>query len=599
MRRLRRLAAAAAIGGALLLIASPASAASPGPPGRDAGVLTAGVDDFAFERMDVDYTLGRDGAGASTLLVVETFVAVFPDFDQNRGMRRIVPDSYNGQPLEPRFISVTDGAGNPRPAEVELDDGELTMTSRDAGYVHGTQVYVFTYLLHHVTWRFRDTGDEFYWDVNGDEWWQPFGDVTATLHLDAELADAMTGELACYRGAAGSGDRCEIAASAGGQGVSIGASSGPLGPRETMTIAVGFVDGTFTPFDTSYFATPLAWLHMLAALGLLGAFVAAIVVRATRLRDEPGRRVIIAEYEPPKGIDALQGAVLLGLANRAIPAEVLEQAVAGSIRIVEGERRAFGRHRLQAELVDASRADGDGRMLLDGLFGPLAPPGAIFEFGGTDTRMSAAARRILAWAAQELRAQGAYREVPRRLRAWPMLLAFGFAIAVFPLGIAVADSGRAEGLVVAIGVVSIMMVFAVIVLLGRKPKSARGAELRDHLRGMREFIAWAEADRIRTLQSPQGAERRRVDPGDPRQMLHLYESLLPYAVVFGLEKQWGERLAALYQDGSPSWYSSTRGFQVAAFAAGISSLSSSASSSSSTSGGSGGGGSAGGGGGGV
>jgi uncharacterized membrane protein len=89
-----------------------------------------------------------------------------------------------------------------------------------------------------------------------------------------------------------------------------------------------------------------------------------------------------------------------------------------------------------------------------------------------------------------------------------------------------------------------------------------------------------------------------VDVSDPRVKLKLYETLLPYAVVFGQEKKWAEELAVLYGAGnSPSWYAGSSGFHAAAFSAGISNLSTSASSSSS-SGGSSGGGSAGGGGGG-
>jgi uncharacterized membrane protein YgcG len=102
------------------------------------------------------------------------------------------------------------------------------------------------------------------------------------------------------------------------------------------------------------------------------------------------------------------------------------------------------------------------------------------------------------------------------------------------------------------------------------------------------------------LQSPQGAERIRIDSTDVRQILWLYELLLPYAVVFGQERQWAKELAVLYGPGnSPVWYAGTRGFSAASFSSGISTLSAStSSSSSSSSGGSGGGGSAGGGGGG-
>ncbi len=46
-----------------------------------------GVDDFVFESFTADYYLDVDEEGRSVLTTVETFVAVFPDFDQNRGPR--------------------------------------------------------------------------------------------------------------------------------------------------------------------------------------------------------------------------------------------------------------------------------------------------------------------------------------------------------------------------------------------------------------------------------------------------------------------------------------------------------------------------------
>ena len=83
-------------------------------------------------------------------------------------------------------------------------------------------------------------------------------------------------------------------------------------------------------------------------------------------------------------------------------------------------------------------------------------------------------------------------------------------------------------------------------------------------------------------------------------MLDLYERLLPYAVVFGQEKQWAGHLAVLYASAgvaAPVWYAGTGGFDAASFSSSIGSLSAASTSSAST-GGSSGGGSAGGGGGG-
>ncbi len=137
---------------------------------------------------------------------------------------------------------------------------------------------------------------------------------------------------------------------------------------------------------------------------------------------------------------------------------------------------------------------------------------------------------------------------------------------------------------------------------GAQALTEKGSELRDHLEGLREYIRLAEADRLKVLQSPQGADRTPVSIDDPREVLKLNEKLLPYAVLFGLEKEWAEELSKYYVEESPDWYAGSTAFNAAVFASSISSISSSASSSmsgsSSSSGGSGGGGSSGGGGGG-
>ena len=568
--------------------------------GVPATAAHADVDDFTFESLTVDYTLTRADDGTSRLRVVEEFVALFPEHDQNRGMRRLIPDSYKGMPSRPRLVSITDGEGRPRPAETESDDGAYSMVSRADGYLHGRQTFVFTYTLDNVTWDFPDTGWEFYWDVNGVDWRQPFGSVVARLHLDADLADALTGRMSCYAGAHGASTPCDDIASepAPDGGVVVTASRAQVGPYQTLTMAVGFADGTFTAFDSSMLASPFGWAQAIAGVGLLGAGVLAWRTRRRHLRDGAGRPTIIAEYTPPPGIDALESAVLLGQTAKAIPAEVLEQAVVGSIRILEGERK-WGKAKLVAELVDRSRADRDGQMLLDGLF-DSGRPGETFEFGTSDTRLSSTAMKILKAAERELVARGVRRPVPKGARTWPVLLGFGAAVLVWIFGVAALDGGVRSPFVVALFVLAVVVAIVIAGMVARKPLTAAGAEARDHLKGLEEFIEWAEADRIRMLQSPSGAERVRIDVNDPRQKLELYESLLPYAVVFGQEKEWSKQLAVLYTAtgvAGPAWYYGTGAFDASSFSSGITSLSSAATSSSS-SGGSSGGGSAGGGGGG-
>ena len=566
-----------------------------------AGAASADVEDFTFDELTVDYTLTRADDGTSRLQVQERFVARFPETDQNRGIRRSIPDTYNGQPLKPELVSVVDGEGRDRPSEVEEEDGVFSIVSRSDDFLHGAQTFVISYELQNVTWDFPDTGLEFYWDVNGVDWAQPFGSVTARLHLDAELAEAMSGRMACYQGIQDASTPCTSIASAPEDGgIVVTARAEAVGPYETLSFAVGFEDGAFALFDSSFQASPLAWAQAVAAVGVVGAGALAVRSRRRGLTDAPGRPTIIAEYTPPSHIDALESAVLLGRSSKAIAAEVLEQAVAGSIRIVEGPRRWFGGQSLAAELVDPSRADGDGRMLLEGLF-PQGVPGARYEFGRQDTRLSSAAQKILTAAEGELKNRGLRRAVPAGTRAWPIVAATAAGALVFGLGIGALEGGVDALIPVLLMVLAGLVFTGVIVAVARRPLTALGAETRDHLKGLEQFIEWAEADRIRMLQSPEGAERVAIDVDDPRQKLKLYEKLLPYAVVFGQEKEWSKHLAVLYAAtgaAGPYWYVGTGSFDAGSFASGIGSLSSAASSSSSTSGGSGGGGGAGGGGGG-
>jgi len=73
-----------------------------------------------------------------------------------------------------------------------------------------------------------------------------------------------------------------------------------------------------------------------------------------------------------------------------------------------------------------------------------------------------------------------------------------------------------------------------------------GSEILEHLQGLREYLQLAEADRLRVLQSPQGAQRSRVDPDDDDAVIKLYEKLLPWAMVWGVEKQWQDVLGQRY-----------------------------------------------------
>src|SRR5699024_12835135 len=68
----------------------------------------------------------------------------------------------------------------------------------------------------------------------------------------------------------------------------------------------------------------------------------------------------------------------------------------------------------------------------------------------------------------------------------------------------------------------------------------------------------SEAQRLELMQSFAPAHRKTTDTQDGRgTVIELYDRLLPYAVLFGLQKQWTKVLSQAYQRHlvkAPSWY---------------------------------------------
>src|SRR5687768_15673384 len=254
----------------------PAAASVVGP--------SAGVDDFTFNSFDAIYELSRDEQGRSALHTTETLVAVFPEFDQNRGIRRAIPLDYDGHPTDLEIESVTDAAGQPRRFETaEDDEGEfLLVTIADSEYVHGEQTYVIEYRQRNVTHVPDDAAiDEFYWDVNGTGWAQPFGRVSAELRMSDDVGRAFNGDVACYRGWSGSNTPCEELAVDASAPLVVTAAAAGLNPYDNLTIAAGFDAGTFVPRDEAFTSSPAAITGGVAALLALITAVAAITTRAT------------------------------------------------------------------------------------------------------------------------------------------------------------------------------------------------------------------------------------------------------------------------------------------------------------------------------
>jgi len=608
----------------------------------NAAGLPTDVNDFTFDSFDATYALSQDSSKRSMLHTTETLVAVFPDFDQNRGIIRSIPTDYDGHSTHITVKSVTDGSGHQRSYSMGTDGDFTTITIAvpQGQYVHGTQSYVIDYTQTDVTKYFTDTDDdEFYWDVNGTGWQQPFGEVSATVTVARPLVSKLNGQNACYQGSQGSTQKCDITADNG----TITAKVEKLSAYQGMTLAIGFAPKTFADAPFNLIEKILEIVPVTFLLGLLAEILAvggAIVLHYQLWRRRSGDP-IIAQYEPPKGVSVMLAANIVGKPKKGMAASIVDLAVRGKLRIIEKPKEGYQAARFGVQQLNVDDLLPDEEGVMNALFaftgfGDVAamisrftgalPPGlkviggapATMEssdpvdanikwFEKSDTLLGDAVKSLTTSVEQNAEAVGLRKGRHPVIVTVIGLLAILGAVLMLITAFASGDNGAG----IAFGVIGAnagawiaVLVFGLI--SGLRPLTAEGSKLYDQLIGLKMYIQLAEADRLQMLQSISGADK--VTTSDGNQIVKIYERLLPYAVLFGLEKQWAAELAKYYGTTSPDWYSGSNigAFDVAAFSTGIaafsavsaSTTSSSSSSSFSSSGGSGGGGSSGGGGGG-
>ena len=509
----------------------------------------ADVDDYEFDSFHSAIELGVDGQRRATASITETIVAVFPDFDQNRGIVRAIPLSDQGYDLDVEIVSVTDGDGEPVAWERDDDDGFAVLALGTDEYVQGTTTYVIEYTLRDVIRHFDDSGgDEFTWDINGDGWAQPFREVSTDVIVSPELAESLAGEYVCYAGLDDIREPCAIEKTDS----TFVASAGPLDPFRTLTVSIGFDGNTVVQpqrAQDSWVVSMLPW----ALLGLaLAVLIVAVVLRAVRWRDPAARRAIIAEFSPPEPLDLLLDGEVVRRSGQVFAAVVVELAIRGVVRIVDLDPAAQPDARYGIELVDHSIASDTELDVLNALFDGELSIGAVVQPSEISSNVAVAVHGRLKRAAFDATERG-LRARPSAL--WSTGLRIASAVVLFSFGIPLVWTIIGDRFIVPWVFVLALVATAITIATWAVTSvplvlTVAGADRRDHLLGLREYLTVAEQERFRMLQSPDGAERftavlgADASPTDAASIVKLNERLLPWAVLWGVEDEWSTVLVA-------------------------------------------------------
>lgn len=553
--------------------------------------IAQALDNFTITNYDVEMKLGRDSENRSTLHVVETITANFTRRNENRGLERAFVKTYENRGTSFDLESVTDENG--RKLSYHWSGDTLRIGDKDR-YVYGPQTYKITYTQRDITKHYEDTAkDEFYWDVIGGDWRVPIQQASVRLELAPEIRSAVQTDAQCYSGRFGSTDRCQIE---GSDGVYV-VEAQNIGNRAGITVAIGFASETFASYQEGLAQRLFKlWVMSLILTTFVGVFVIVwLSMRAQRFKyrtNELG--TIVPEYLPPKNASVAASAAVVSGITSVMAAELTDLAVRRYIQILETKpKRSFWRsaeYDIKVVKDIASLRQEEQEILFD-MYGKRPSVGERLPLKQLQNNTSAYTRfsdndkklREL------MRSQYELKHVDETARGW-------FVKASIVLLVA--------GLVTLGPLLLVASLVAFIISRTLWVLSDEGLALQRYVKGLEMYIKVAEKDRIKMLQSPEGAEKVDIDdPTDPAQLVKLYEKVLPYAILFRQEKEWSQALGNYYeQSGSnPNWYAGSTAFNAIAFSSAMSSFSTSVAStsaSSSSSGGSSGGGFSGGGGGG-
>lgn len=510
----------AAIGLTLVLIAV---AARPGKTSED------------MESFDATYTTFAS-ANQVGLEVTETIVV---NLRQERGIIRSLVQNYEGVSLGLSELTAESGDGSPYPVAVRKRDNGVVeyRIGNPKKRLSGRHVFVLRYRMANAMVAAGEK-QELYLNTNGLEWPNGFRRFSARLEIGDDLAARLDGTSACYYGPAGSTLRCELTR----EGNAFVVARERLGPRENVTLAVGFQPGTVSDPLPQLKAASWGWWGIASLVGV-GALALAVslLIRALVRNVTSSDVAVVTEYRPPKGVTPIAAADFLGRPERGPAAHLTWLVLRGNATIhdrrQEGQAPGQDRDRISAaEQRRLGKALALSWKTVPEFESPRLKNITTALFGGPNIERALERLHGGYDPAQASILRRDYLDVLRlrhKLTIGGPMLIIGMVL-LTGLGVVQAVLGLAGlgGYFLAAGLLGVLLLIAAVHYLptygGLTPK---GKQLRYHLMGLRQFVTMAEANRIAWLQNA-------LDAPGQGDFVKLYEPLLPYAIIFGAEDSW-------------------------------------------------------------
>lgn len=508
-------------------------------------IASADVNDFTITSFKSDQQLTRNDPQGE-LNIIETINVRYTDY--NHGILRAIPKEYKRHALQLKVNSIKSSTGAPTQYTTYTSNGNTVLKiGSPSRTITGDQQYTINYTVRNVI-SFYPDHDELYWDVNGDQWAQPFDSVSVKLGLPEGLEQAE--KPACYTGSYGSNARnCTI--STIGQSITASTTK-PLIAGEGMTYVAVFEKGYFQP--SHWYETVGEHSQVLG-----GIFIPVMILGMmawTRWyrygRDPKGSGVIVPQYDAPDNLSPLSVGSLMDFAihKRDITATIIDLAVRGYIKINETKKvKKLAKDKLEYSLIlqntDLTGLDEYEKDLMNKLFTTLTL-GEELELSKSANKLYSLVSSLNGKVKKRLIEDGYFSAGKTRRNGFKHILVnLAVAIVLTIIGLSLFGAWIFLGIGIGLAISGIFLAFS-------DARTARGVAAKEHIEGLKLYLNVAEKDRLDKLQGPNA---KYIDPGpEPKRTVKLFEKLLPYAIVLGVEAGWAKQFESLYTS-PPDWYS--------------------------------------------
>lgn len=386
--------------------------------------------------------------------------------------------------------------------------------------IRGEYVYVIEYTLRSAI-NYFDDYDELYLNITGDGWDVPIKEARAEINVPGEITDRI-----CFTGPAGSIlSNCSFE-TVSDEEVKVSADS-ELSAFEGLTVTLKMPKGTLE--DTTA-RQRIAFLISNIGL-LLPVPVFFLVSKVVKKKGKNRKLTVIRHFEPAKGLYPLLAGYVYNakLDSKHITAQIIQLAIDGHIKIKQEKKNDYLLQKIENEKEIKDEAT---EVLYSGIF----KKEDSINTKKFPTNFYLTVRDIEKKLNSKLYSKKYFDKDRKKLKS--SLSTFG-VIGLFVAFISFTPLSYMAAVGWSIGILLssiVLFIFSSRVDL----RGEKGNEIYHELEGLKAYIDTAEKDRIEFH-------------NDPKKFRGVFETLLPYAIIFGLERKWAGKFKDLYKE-PPNWY---------------------------------------------